>query len=702
MNCPHCQTSCEPQRTRYQCPQCSFQVKVPTQLVEQNIDILQELLQTHGNSLYLDPNKFQELLENRMSTDQGMLRLMCQLLQNHCGEEILKLTALDSLEFFEKREEIVQDMKNSTIFMEEKIRAGLFILTRPLDPNFVQQGKAQSTAETEEPQATDTPVEAKREASSQVVKSKENLPPSYEISPEEKKIVNSLEQNLSGSPSLFTADLVKDKLALLKKEFPKSPGVPYYEEKVANALKSWGAGASEAISELLSEKEEFEYKLQRLEYAEDFFQELNVELIQQLPQEPVYQKLSTIMELAPKTYVEELFYQELKPYLEYLRREAKIDFPNYDADKSNFSCQNFNGRKVKRKVDNLADLLYLSHNLRIPQGCMRDDLMYMECASLFKYAPFPFSFLLRKYIVEKTRFQFLDYENRLEDKDYDSEGRGIWALSRGEYILHAEKVLQNKDLDYPSMLTIYKRKLHIENLNRLVRNTSYTNDNALDNLEKEERDMEGKWHKNKRFVPMIPIQSLETRPEAPRNYLLPSDFVIEQVNRDNVVYNRLVSYVGPSLPPDTILFIPKNVHIIGDTAFVKANTFTMVNIPSSVCIIEDKAFEGLPIEVLFFSMFQEFCGLDRIPERAFADCKKLRWVEFHPNIRLIGPYAFGGCTSLEYVTLPEKLEELEGIFSEGSFADCKNLREVGIHAHCKPAPKSFVGTLYYQNTYSRL
>lgn len=64
----------------------------------------------------------------------------------------------------------------------------------------------------------------------------------------------------------------------------------------------------------------------------------------------------------------------------------------------------------------------------------------------------------------------------------------------------------------------------------------------------------------------------------------------------------------------------------------------------------------------------------RIPDYAFADCRKLRRVCFAPGSKCteIGRFAFLGCASLECVELPASLHTLQ----EGAFRECSALRQI--------------------------
>lgn len=67
-------------------------------------------------------------------------------------------------------------------------------------------------------------------------------------------------------------------------------------------------------------------------------------------------------------------------------------------------------------------------------------------------------------------------------------------------------------------------------------------------------------------------------------------------------------------------------------------------------------------------------GLERIPERMFQRCSKLKSVTLPSTLKEIGEYAFYDCTSLESITFPNSLQKI-GV---AAFMNCENLKEVNI------------------------
>lgn len=78
----------------------------------------------------------------------------------------------------------------------------------------------------------------------------------------------------------------------------------------------------------------------------------------------------------------------------------------------------------------------------------------------------------------------------------------------------------------------------------------------------------------------------------------------------------------------------------------------------------------------------------RIPDYAFADCRKLRRVRFAAGSKCseIGRFAFLGCSALEDIELPASLQSLQ----EGAFRECSAMRYIQLpHAITVIPPQCF-------------
>lgn len=64
--------------------------------------------------------------------------------------------------------------------------------------------------------------------------------------------------------------------------------------------------------------------------------------------------------------------------------------------------------------------------------------------------------------------------------------------------------------------------------------------------------------------------------------------------------------------------------------------------------------------------------LKTIRERAFEDCKSLKFCNIPTTVGSIGRYAFAGCTSMANIGLPASLKSI----GEGAFKDCVSLESI--------------------------
>ena len=94
-----------------------------------------------------------------------------------------------------------------------------------------------------------------------------------------------------------------------------------------------------------------------------------------------------------------------------------------------------------------------------------------------------------------------------------------------------------------------------------------------------------------------------------------------------------------------------------------------VQIPPEVVKISYGAFEGKQVEEIIFSDSVRIVG-----SYAFSGCTSLKKVTFNKGLEAIGLEAFSGCTSLSEVRLPESLAYI----SEQAFAGCTSLKETAL------------------------
>jgi len=100
-------------------------------------------------------------------------------------------------------------------------------------------------------------------------------------------------------------------------------------------------------------------------------------------------------------------------------------------------------------------------------------------------------------------------------------------------------------------------------------------------------------------------------------------------------------------------YISNGVEAIGEGAFEDCNDIKELIIPSTVRVIEQKAFVGSGIESLDIRD-----GVETIGESAFADCYNLTKVSVPKTVKTLGNYAFSDCYGLTEVTIGSGVTEI--------------------------------------------
>ena len=117
------------------------------------------------------------------------------------------------------------------------------------------------------------------------------------------------------------------------------------------------------------------------------------------------------------------------------------------------------------------------------------------------------------------------------------------------------------------------------------------------------------------------------------------------------------------------VLVNSRTRIIAQYAFSGCK-FQSISIPDSVATIGPWAFGGC-------SSLQNITlpsSVTTIGENAFNGCKSLQNVTIPNSVMAIGPWAFGGCSSLQNITLPSSVTTI----GENAFAGCKSLQSVTI------------------------
>ena len=120
--------------------------------------------------------------------------------------------------------------------------------------------------------------------------------------------------------------------------------------------------------------------------------------------------------------------------------------------------------------------------------------------------------------------------------------------------------------------------------------------------------------------------------------------------------------------------LPNSLQTIEGSAFQSCSSLMAITIPASVKTIVGNAFDNCTglITCTILSI-----QLTRIDDGCFQSCSKLTAIDIPDGVTSIGPRAFSGCRSLEYVTLPGSLENIES----QAFYNCSSL----VAVFCKVA-----------------
>ena len=108
---------------------------------------------------------------------------------------------------------------------------------------------------------------------------------------------------------------------------------------------------------------------------------------------------------------------------------------------------------------------------------------------------------------------------------------------------------------------------------------------------------------------------------------------------------------------------------IAKYAFSHSSKLLAINLPSTLEIIEDYAFESCD-----FTTLQIPDSVKHIGDYAFSDCKKLSKIVLPESLEHLGPRSFYGCKYLQDIILPKLLKRIE----KETFCWCDNLTQMTI------------------------
>lgn len=99
--------------------------------------------------------------------------------------------------------------------------------------------------------------------------------------------------------------------------------------------------------------------------------------------------------------------------------------------------------------------------------------------------------------------------------------------------------------------------------------------------------------------------------------------------------------------------IPSTIEYIGDDAFA-ATLIRNITIPDGVKLISKYCFEESALESIKFG-----AKVLNIQDRAFAGCKRLKFVDLNEGLRTIYGYAFADCPKLDSIYIPSSVTRIE-------------------------------------------
>ena len=187
--------------------------------------------------------------------------------------------------------------------------------------------------------------------------------------------------------------------------------------------------------------------------------------------------------------------------------------------------------------------------------------------------------------------------------------------------------------------------------------------------------------------------------------------VVKKAKQATVTYgdNQDGTYSGVVVIPETIVYEGITCKVVGIEAWAfSKSSLTKLSIPSSITKIEKDALMGLSVNELYITDLKSWCNIDfphygsnplscsshlyvnnilttaitipndvtAIKDYAFIEAKMLKSVTFsnNSNLESIGKSAFGECTSLESINIPNKVTSI----GEAAFEGCSALESINI------------------------
>lgn len=169
----------------------------------------------------------------------------------------------------------------------------------------------------------------------------------------------------------------------------------------------------------------------------------------------------------------------------------------------------------------------------------------------------------------------------------------------------------------------------------------------------------------------VPPQPAQTPPEIPLPNAKSPEAVDGNMDHTPNIWIQPINEEDDK-KEETVLRIPEGTTQITEGQFPYTYNYTDIIIPSTVTSIGDRAFyRWSTVERV---EFEEGSLLQTIGQNAFGECSSLQSLEIPDSVQTIGSGSFGSCTALVEITLPSGLETIP----DNCFSSCTNLSQVEI------------------------
>jgi carbonic anhydrase/acetyltransferase-like protein (isoleucine patch superfamily) len=168
--------------------------------------------------------------------------------------------------------------------------------------------------------------------------------------------------------------------------------------------------------------------------------------------------------------------------------------------------------------------------------------------------------------------------------------------------------------------------------------------------------------------------------ETERNNTKQTDLLLKPVYRETLEIKDLKEYnaIDPlgfrHEPHIKKVIIPEGVERINASMFFMCQALETIELPSSIKIIDDFAFYGC--EKLKEIQLQKLVNLEIIGKSAFEGCQKLNEIIIPSSIHTIKPAAFLGCSEIKSVEINQKSQLMH--LSDHVFKECRSLERVAL------------------------